>query len=33
VPDKSEYVYLKYSTHDKDVYDQWRDGDYEIKKD
>lgn len=33
VPDKSEYVYLKYSTHDKDVYEQWRDGDYEIKKD
>ena len=32
VPDKPVYVYLKYSTLNKDVKEQWRDGDYEIKE-
>lgn len=32
VPDKPIYVYLKYSTRDKDVYEQWRDGEYELKE-
>lgn len=32
VPDNPMYVYLKYSTRDKDVDEQWHDGDYEIKE-
>lgn len=32
VPDKPIYVYLKYDTNDKEVDEQWRDGDYEIKE-
>ena len=32
VPDKPMYVYLKYSTDEKEVDEQWRDGDYEIKE-
>jgi hypothetical protein len=32
VPDKPEYIYLKYDSDKKDVRDQLRDGDYEIKK-
>ena len=32
VPDKPIYVYLKYSTDEKEVDEQWRDGEYEIKE-
>ena len=32
VPDKPVYVYLRYSTDEKEVDEQWRDGDYEIKE-
>ena len=32
VPDKPVYVHLKYSTDKKEVDEQWRDGDYEIKE-
>ena len=32
-PDKPIYVYLKYNIDEKEVDEQWRDGDYEIKED
>ena len=32
VHDKPIYVYLKYSTDEKEVDEQWRDGEYEIKE-
>lgn len=32
VPDKPEYIYLKYDSDKKDVSDQLRDGDYTLKK-